>query len=131
MKVSITPEQFGEAVEKELKDWQNETVKKAVNEAVLATAKQGAEMLKKGGPYKERTGKYSKDWTFKERKGQRVSITGTKSYSVCNKKHYRLTHLLEKGHLARDGSRVRPYEHIKPIEEKMEDLVVQEIGKRM
>jgi hypothetical protein len=36
-----------------------------------------------------------------------------------NSPKYRLTHLLEYGHLARDGSRVKAIPHIEPVQEKV------------
>lgn len=131
MIVKANPDNLPEELVKELQDWTNTELRQKVNEAIKETAETGAKMLRGGGPYKERTGKYTKDWDEKLRKKALTAITKTEEYSVYNKKKYQLTHLLEKGHLSRNGERVKPFEHIKPTEEFMETLVVSNIRKHV
>ena len=87
--------------------------------------------MKQGGPYTERTGKYTKDWTHDVRGSRASAITGLNGYSVYNKKHYQLTHLLEKGHQARNGGRVRAFEHIAPVNDTLGELAVQKIMQKV
>lgn len=57
------------------------------------------------------TGDYARNWAKKKVNTAVV---------VHNKDEYRLTHLLEKGHLNRDGkTRSNKFVHIAPVEEKM------------
>lgn len=56
------------------------------------------------------SGDYAKGWAKKK-----VNT----SVVVHNKTDYQLTHLLEKGHVNRDGSRSEKFVHIAPVEEHM------------
>lgn len=106
-------------------------IKEAVNEAIRETASEGAKGLQRGGPYAERTGKYTKDWDSKKQESTITAATGTDEYTVYNKKRYQLTHLLEKGHQSRNGGRVQPFEHIEPEEENMEISVTEKITQKL
>lgn len=52
-----------EAIKNELENWSNGELRRAVNESLEETAAAAAESLRRGGPYQERTGEYTKDWT--------------------------------------------------------------------
>lgn len=80
-------------------------------------------------------GKYSKSWAVKQEK----SNWGTDSYIIYNKKHYRLTHILEFGHVVKNGTKrvvgkAGAIPHIKPMEEWVQNqlpkLLVQKLGGR-
>ena len=120
-----------EAIKNELENWSNGELRRAVNESLEETAAAAAESLRRGGPYQERTGKYTKDWTHDQRGSRTSAITGLNGYSVYNKKHYQLTHLLEKGHQARHGGRVRAFEHIGPVNDTLGELAVQKITQKV
>ena len=126
MVVKVKPEQLGEAIRGQLETYSAE-ITKNINENVKEVADTTAETLKKGGAYKERTGKYTPDWSVTARKA--VSTTQGEQYSVHNRKHYQLTHLLEKGHVTRNGSRTRAFEHILPAEQAAEELAVEAVEK--
>ena len=57
------------------------------------------------------------------------AITGLRGYSVYNKKHYQLTHLLEKGHQTRKGGRTKAFEHIGPVNDAIGQIAVEQIQK--
>lgn len=127
MVVNVKPEDLTEAIRGSLESY-SAAVTKNVNEELEKVAEDTADALKQGGPYKERTGKYTKDWAVKARKNATSGITG-EQYSVHNKKHYQLTHLLEKGHVSRSGKRVRAYSHIEPEEREAQTKAVQAVEK--
>lgn len=126
MVVKVKPEQLDEAIQGQLETY-NAEITKNINENLKEVAETTAETLKKGGTYKERTGKYTPDWSVTARKA--VSVTKGEQYSVHNRKHYQLTHLLEKGHVTRNGKRTRAFEHILPAEQTAEDMAVEAVEK--
>lgn len=126
MVVKVKPEQLDEAIRGQLETYSAE-ITKNINENLKEVAETTAETLKKGGAYKERTGKYTPDWSVTARKA--VSVAKSEQYSVHNRKHYQLTHLLEKGHVTRNGKRTRALEHILPAEQATEELAVGAVEK--
>ena len=126
MVVKVKPEQLDEAIRGQLETYSAE-ITKNINENLKEVADTTAETLKKGGAYKERTGKYTPDWSVTARKA--VSTTQGEQYSVHNRQHYQLTHLLEKGHVTRNGKRTRAFEHILPAEQAAEELAVEAVEK--
>ena len=126
MVVKVKPEQLDEAIRGQLETY-SEEIRQNVNENLREVAEETAGTLKKGGSYKERTGKYTPDWSVTARKA--VSTTQGEQYSVHNRKHYQLTHLLEKGHVTRSGKRTRAFEHILPAEQAAEELAVEAVEK--
>lgn len=126
MVVNVKPEELDSEVQNIVQEWSTK-VREAVNKGFEDTAESTANLLKKGGPYRERTGKYTRDWSYKPAQRYRLSSL-TEEYRVYNKKHYQLTHLLEKGHLSRKGNRVRAYEHIAPAEQQAEKMVVDAVN---
>lgn len=130
MNVTVKPKDLSPEIQKQLKQW-NVEVRRAVNEGVKDTARTAAKMLRQGGPYHERTGEYSKGWVHELRRKRSAAVTGVEVYSVHNKKHYQITHLLEHGHQSRNGGRVKKYEHIEPVEEFAGQLAVSNAQKRI
>ncbi len=119
MAVKVSPDQLGQAILKELEIYTeevSEAVSKAVQDVGKATAKELRTINQVGGSNKWRS--YPKGWTStnEKRKGRAVA-------KVHNKEHYRLTHLLENGHVIKNGTgrtygTTRKFEHIGPVHDK-------------
>ena len=69
------------------------------------------------------TGENAKGWTISTKE------KGIHFYSkvIWNKKHYRLTHLLEFGHATVDGDHTIAQPHIRPVEEKYKEKFIDEL----
>lgn len=121
MKVSL--DSLDEEIKKALEDYNVEVVR-VTNESIKEAAKEAAKTLKNGGPYKNRTGAYAKDWTAR----QVVQIQG---YTVYNKGHFQLTHLLEYGHQSRNGGRAKAFSHIAPLNDQIGEIVASKIESKL
>jgi type II secretory pathway predicted ATPase ExeA len=104
------------------RDIQNELKRyaKLVKEDVVEAQEETAEVLvddiKRDSP--ERRPSYKNGW--------RVKKVG-KNLVVHNKTDYQLTHLLEHGHLAKNGERVKAKVHIRPNADKAERKYLEKI----
>lgn len=127
MKVSL--DSLDEEIKKALEDYNVEVVR-VTNESIKETAKEAAIMLKNGGPYKNRTGAYAKDWTAGQREKTK-SVIQVQGYTVYNKNHFQLTHLLEHGHQSRNGGRVKEFAHIAPVNDQMGEMVANKIESKL
>lgn len=96
-------------INRQLALYANQTDEK-VQQIAEKVTDDGVDKLKVSSPKSPGGGKYAGSWT-KKKVGKR--------FVVHNKKHYRLTHLLEKGHAKVNGGRVAAQPHIKPVEQKM------------
>lgn len=101
-------------------------VETAVDKAADKVAKEAVKKLKKSSP-KGHRGKYKKGW--------RADKDGTGVYVHQGGKEYRLTHLLENGHIIRINGdprgEAKPVEHIKPVEEWTQDEFPKEFERQV
>ena len=98
----------------------NATAKSA--KPAAASGKNGKSFAKElRGTAPKRTGAYAKDWTSKQ---TGANARGAKTYTVYNKAHYQLTHLLQNGH---KGPAPAPaYPHIdRPAEKWQQEFVTE------
>lgn len=93
---------------------------KAVREVVPEVAKEAAKKLRSESP--KNTGKYRKGWMAKV-ENARLGVSAT----VYNKAKPGLAHLLEYGHVKRNGGRTRPNPHIAPVNDWAEEEALKKI----
>lgn len=127
MVINVGYDQLTEELQKQLENFSTE-VNKGLKEVYKDLAESGAKELSQGKPYHNRTGQYAKNFGVTQRKNT-SSVTGAESYTIYNKKRYQITHLLEHGHLTRNGRRTAAFEHWKPTLENIESKVEAEIEK--
>lgn len=116
--VRIKPENFSDEMNR-LLDAYGESAFSVTMDITKRISDEAAYMLRTAGSFKDRRGKYRKNWVAELRKyAGRFKVIAT----VYNKKEYRLTHLLEKGHLAYNqygdsGKKTKAYSHIADVED--------------
>ena len=116
-------DQLASVITKTLEEYAGEVTagtKEAVKEVTKAGAKAVRQASRKafGG-----TGEYAKSWTYKV-ETDRVGATG-----VIYSKQPRLPHLLENGHMLRNGQFWPGKPHIKPVEEQIAEDFEKEVMK--
>lgn len=116
----VTVDELAEAIGKELGDYFDD-ITEDVKTAVEVTTRECVAEIKQRSP--RRTGAYRRSWTATEMFNRRGSIR----FTVHNKKHYRLTHLLEDGHAKKNGGRVEGTPHIAPAEQNAEKNLIKRI----
>ena len=88
-----------------------------LNNSPVDTSK-SAKLHIRGGKLKGSSGLYRKGWRIKT-----YTENGMKAVKVYNETCYQLTHLLEFGHLTKNGKFVKPVPHIKQAEELVERVL--------
>lgn len=130
MSKKIKVDQLAKEIEKTLQDFVGVT-EEACNKGVLETASDAVQALRSAHPsgsgVYDSWDEYNSGWT-KRKSGMKTKLKGIQAI-IWNEKHYRLTHLLEKGHAKVNGGRTRAFPHIAPVEDKCADGLVQNIRK--
>lgn len=128
-KVSV--DDLAKEITKTMKDFEGAT-EEAIDKAINETSKSALAKLKNAHP--SGSGKYGSwneynaSWTVKMTKTDKRYH---KKATIHNVKHYRLTHLLEKGHALVSGGRTRAFPHIAPVAEQAEDELLENIKKEI
>lgn len=112
IKRTIPPEMLGQALSQTLLEWAENEEKKfaqAIDDAAQACSDTAGQYLTKG--HGLNTGQYKNSFAIEKEWKSRHSYSATWHVEAPN---YRLTHLLENGHLTRDGThRTKAVKHIK------------------
>ena len=100
-------------------------IKQGLAQDVESTGKECLKLVKEYSPRRKgkRGGGYRKGWRVKKFVDSRNRV----SMTIYNKPHYRLTHLLEDGHLNRDGSRTEGKPHIEPAARAAEAILMKKV----
>ena len=123
--VKVTADTLGATIAESLQEFSDEKMKE-IKEILSEKAKELAENIKKDSPKRPGGGRYAKGWTATKEHEDNLNI----SYVVHNKTDWQLTHLLENGHMNRDGSRTEGIPHIEPNCQKIESEIDKEIAKK-
>ena len=112
---NINIDQLAAEIAKGLAEYSQDVVEK-VNVSSEAVGKAAVKQLKQTSPKRPGSGKYAKSWAMKTE-----PEVGQPHKRIVHVKapHYRLTHLLEKGHAKVGGGRVEGKPHIRPAEEEV------------
>lgn len=118
---NISIDQLAAEIAKGLAEYSQEVVEK-VNISSARVGKSAVKQLKSTSP--KRYGKYAKSWAMKTE-----PEVGQPHKRIVHVKapHYRLTHLLEKGHAKVNGGRVEGIPHIRPAEEMVIEQFMREV----
>ena len=128
MSKAINPEELQKAISDYLENYR-EDIQEDVEEVTDKVTKEARDELKQTSPRGKgsRKNPYHKGWAVKLQKKGKLQYHKV----VWNKTNYQLTHLLEFGHVTRNGGRTRAISHIRPVEEKYNvkfvDLLEQKI----
>ena len=128
MSNSIDIDDLADAITQEIKNY-NEDVSQGIDREALKTANEARDELKQTSPRSDKDGEHYADGWSRKKTGRGDEV----GHTVYNKEKPQLTHLLEDGHLNRDGSRTPGQKHIEPVEEKYSEIFekrVEEIIKK-
>lgn len=125
---------FNRAIEKLLLEY-GEEVNKVLDKSVEVVAEAAADKLRghrKFNPSRRPTGVYADSWKAEKYAKGRIYT----KWVVHNVEHYRITHLLEKGHDSKNqygpsGKNVRAYPHIRDVNEWVRKALPEEVEWRL
>lgn len=123
--MKTTVDDLSKAIQKTLAEYEGVTIE-SMKAAVDKASKEAVRELKSSSP--KRNGAYARSWTSKKTK-----LANKYAYekTVYNKDHYRLTHLLEKGHRVVGAKNGRTWVDARPHIEKVEQKAIETLVNEM
>ena len=123
--MKTTVDDLSKAIQKTLAEYEGVTID-SMKAAVDKVSKEAVRELKSSSP--KRNGAYARSWTSKKKK-----LANKYAYekTVYNKDHYRLTHLLEKGHRVVGAKNGRTWVDARPHIEKVEKKAIETLVNEM
>lgn len=124
-------DELADEISKSLEDYAG-AVAENVNDAAFLAARSVNQEIQNRAAALWPMSEYMKGWTVSrniKKKGKRYNPAV--SYIVHNKTHYRIAHLLEKGHAKVNGGRTREFPHILPAAENGEAKFLSELRRRI
>jgi len=126
--MSIKVSELDGALEAVMKEYSGEAYE-GMKRAVDATAKAASREILRHTAFRDRTGDYRRSFSLRKEE-HAASGTYRKIWHAKGNQWF-LTHLLERGHKAPDGSRVRDYPHIAYGEKLAKEMLPEELEKEL
>ena len=124
MSDTVSVDQLADAINAALQEYATlaaEDMKKCIAEAGKTIRKE----IRSQAP--KESGQYGKSWRVKKM----AEDSQTVEYIVYSPKRYFLAHLLEHGHVKRNGGRVSARPHIAPAEETGEEKLIKDLERAL
>lgn len=132
MAKKIKPIDLSNAIEEILTKYGDE-VYTVMEECIDGVAEEAKDKLRSVNHFKmEASGEYAGSWINEKLQGKLLTATR----AVHNEKHYRLTHLLEKGHVIKNGTgrtfgRTAAYPHIAPVNDWANQELIARVERKL
>lgn len=121
----VTPDQLASEIKKILDDYSDD-LSDNIGEAMQKVGRKGVQMLQSTSP-KAKNSPYSGTYA----RGWKMSVENHRNLTheaVIFNTHPGIPHLLEYGHLLRNGKRSKEQEHIAPVEKTLIEEFVEEVA---
>ena len=121
-----SPEKLKAEIDAILKDYQAGVIK-GVNKAIGSLANKGRNSVRRNARQVTSPGR-ANSWMYRLDPG---SNYGAAEAVIYNKSQPGIGHLIEHGHAKTGGGRTKPREHVKPVEDELENTAIREVLKNI